>query len=286
MFSTDDTESPFVLDINQNTQQGGFNGGLGSSTTGVDFFPSSFGAEQAQGQGSAGAFSSQVPQQAQLSGNISPAASSGGWFGGSSSSSSSSSASAGVPGELPEGYYPQDPENEPPLMVELGIDPARILNKTLNSINPFKGAAALEESAHFREDPDLAGPLIYFVLFGVVLLLSGKLHFGYIYGMALLSSTFMWVLVNLMNKTDVAFSPVMSILGYSMLPILILATFTIFIPSSWLAIRFCLAMVAIFVCTFSSSGIFVNVFGMVDQRALVAYPIAIIYTCFSLLTIF
>lgn len=284
MFSTDDTETPFVLDINQQPQQQfyGGNSGLASSTSDIDFFPSSFGEEQGQAQGFAGdGYSVQIPQQAQLSGNIQPAApsSGGGWFGGSGGSSANN-------GQLPEGYYPQDPENEPPLMVELGIDPARILGKTLNSINPFKSAAAMEESAHFRDDPDLAGPLIYFILFGIVLLLSGKMQFGYIYGLALISSTFMWVLVNLMNKTDVAFSPVMSILGYSMLPILILATFTIFIPSSWITFRFLLALVAIFVCTFSSSGIFVNVFNMVDQRALVAYPIGIIYTCFSLLTIF
>lgn len=284
MFSTDDTEAPFVVDINQQPQQQFYGNNLSSSTADVDFFPSSFGEDPAQPQGFApDGYSAQVPQQAQLSGNIQAASpSSGGWFGGSGSSSSAS----GNNGQLPEGYYPQDPDNEPPLMVELGIDPSRILSKTINSINPFKSAAGMEEAAHFRDDPDLAGPLIYFILFGVVLLLSGKMQFGYIYGLALISSTFMWVLVNLMNKTDVAFSPVMSILGYSMLPILVLATFTIFIPSSWLTFRFLLAVIAISVCTFSSSGIFVNVFGMVDQRALVAYPIAIIYTCFSLLTIF
>lgn len=284
MFSTDDTETPFVVDINQQPQQQQFYGNnLSSSTSDVDFFPSSFGEEPSQPQGFApDGYSAQIPQQAQLGGNIqaTSAPASGGWFGGNNNSGN------GPNGQLPEGYYPQDPENEPPLMVELGIDPSRILSKTLNSINPFKSPAGMEEAVHFRDDPDLAGPLIYFILFGFVLLLSGKMQFGYIYGLALISSTFMWVLVNLMNKTDIAFSPVMSILGYSMLPILVLATFTIFIPNSWLTFRFLLALIAISVCTFSSSGIFVNVFGMVDQRALVAYPIAIIYTCFSLLTIF
>ena len=39
----------------------------------------------------------------------------------------------------------------------------------------------------FTDDADLAGPLIFCLLFGSLLLASGNVHFGYIYGMALMA---------------------------------------------------------------------------------------------------
>ena len=37
-------------------------------------------------------------------------------------------------------------------------------------------------SEHILDDTDLAGPLCFCLLLGACLLLSGKVHFGYIYG--------------------------------------------------------------------------------------------------------
>ena len=35
------------------------------------------------------------------------------------------------------------------------------------------------------DDSDIGGPMLFFLLFGTFLLLSGKVHFGFIYGQVL-----------------------------------------------------------------------------------------------------
>ncbi|EPE07208.1 golgi family membrane protein [Ophiostoma piceae UAMH 11346] len=49
------------------------------------------------------------------------------------------------------------------------------------------------------DDSDLAGPIIFFLLFGTFLLFSGKVHFGYIYGLALLGSISLHIILSLMS---------------------------------------------------------------------------------------
>jgi hypothetical protein len=75
-------------------------------------------------------------------------------------------------------YDPDDIENEPPLLEELGINFEHIRLKTLAVLNPLASAT----SADVIADQDLAGPLVFCLLFGAALLLHGKVHFGYIYG--------------------------------------------------------------------------------------------------------
>ncbi|KHN80902.1 Protein YIPF5 [Toxocara canis] len=62
-----------------------------------------------------------------------------------------------------------DFENEPPLLEELGIDFSHIKEKTVAVLNPF-GSVAADVIA----DQDLAGPLVFCLLFGGALLLHGK----------------------------------------------------------------------------------------------------------------
>lgn len=52
------------------------------------------------------------------------------------------------------------------------------------------------------DDSDLAGPLLSFLLYGTFLLFAGKVHFGYIYGLALLGSTSLHIILSLMTPTD------------------------------------------------------------------------------------
>ncbi|TKR60241.1 hypothetical protein L596_027519 [Steinernema carpocapsae] len=63
----------------------------------------------------------------------------------------------------------EDFENEPPLLEELGINFDHIRLKTLAVLNPI-GTASAEVIA----DQDLAGPLVFCLLFGASLLLHGK----------------------------------------------------------------------------------------------------------------
>jgi hypothetical protein len=72
----------------------------------------------------------------------------------------------------------EDFDNEPPLLEELGVNIPHILSKTKAVLNPL----AKSNDDGIMEDTDLAGPLCFCLLLGLALLLTGKVHFGYIYG--------------------------------------------------------------------------------------------------------
>ncbi|KAH6842721.1 hypothetical protein B0I37DRAFT_382655 [Chaetomium sp. MPI-CAGE-AT-0009] len=88
-----------------------------------------------------------------------------------------------------EGY-----PGEPPLLEELGVNVGHIGAKTLAVLNPFSRI-----DQHLMDDSDLAGPLFFFLLYGTFLLLSGRVHFGYIYGLAVLGSVLLHGILSLMT---------------------------------------------------------------------------------------
>lgn len=63
------------------------------------------------------------------------------------------------------------------------------------------------------------------------LLQTGKMHFGYIYGFGLVGCVMMYFILNLMSSdgTSCSFDATISILGYCLLPIIIMAFFGIVI---------------------------------------------------------
>ncbi|OAA53799.1 golgi membrane protein [Niveomyces insectorum RCEF 264] len=93
-------------------------------------------------------------------------------------------------------------DGEPPLLEELGVNFAHIQAKTLAVLNPFQRI-----DQHLMDDSDLAGPIIFFLLFGTFLLFSGKVHFGYIYGLALLGSISLHIILSLMSPDGQASAP-------------------------------------------------------------------------------
>jgi len=56
---------------------------------------------------------------------------------------------------------------------------------------------------------------------------SGKVHFGYIYGVGLMGCTSMYVVLNLMSSSGVSVSCVVSTLGYCLLPMVLLSSVSI-----------------------------------------------------------
>ncbi|XP_065885858.1 protein YIPF5-like isoform X2 [Dysidea avara] len=104
-------------------------------------------------------------------------------------------------------------EDEPPLLEELGINFDHIIAKTKVVLNPLNPT-----DPNIMSDIDLAGPLVFCLLFGAMLLLSGKVHFGYIYGMGLLGCVSMFIVLNLMSMVAVSAGCVVSVLGYCLLP--------------------------------------------------------------------
>ncbi|KAK1782443.1 hypothetical protein QBC45DRAFT_344497 [Copromyces sp. CBS 386.78] len=222
-----------------------------------------------------------------------------------------------------EGY-----EGEPPLLEELGVNFGHIRSKTLAVLNPF---GRIDQ--HLMDDSDMAGPVLFFFLMGTFLLLSGRVHFGYIYGLALFGSISLHVILSLMapsagpsapnapgsvpgggaqaysaypgpsatsvssssmsaadhdhntGPSTLTFARSASVLGYCLLPLVMTSLVGIVIPMDT-PLGIVLTSAAILWSTYSASGIFCAVSRMRSMRALVAYPLALFYVGFGIMSVF
>ncbi|XP_015926093.1 protein YIPF5 [Parasteatoda tepidariorum] len=174
---------------------------------------------------------------------------------------------------------PDNFEDEPPLLEELGINFDHIYQKTVAVLNPFK-----EPNAQILQETDLTGPLVFCLCFGAFLLLSGKVHFGYIYGIGVLGCMAMYSLLNLMSESGVSLGCTISVLGYCLLPMVVLSGISVLSLKGPLCTL--LTVIAVSWCSLSASKLFVSALAMDHQQPLVAYPCALLYGVFALLTIF
>ncbi|KAM3421694.1 Protein YIP [Cercospora zeina] len=201
-----------------------------------------------------------------------------------------------------EGY-----DGEPPLLEELGVNFGHIQMKTLTVLNPM---ARIDQ--HIMDDADLAGPFLFCALFGTFLLLSGKLWFGYVCGLAALGAFSLHFVFSMMSpplsSDDVAaiqshsaansqyhgsshFSSTLtlgrssSVLGYCLLPLVFASLLGVALPLDTF-LGYCLVTLAIAWCTYSSSAMFCVVGRMTNMRGLVAYPLALFYVGFGIMAVF
>ncbi|KAI8365188.1 uncharacterized protein BYT42DRAFT_540823 [Radiomyces spectabilis] len=170
--------------------------------------------------------------------------------------------------------------DEPPLLEELGLNFEHIKTKSLTVLNPFGNVPH-----DIMDDTDLAGPLLFIFLFGIFLMLSGKNHFGYIYGVGVLGVVSIFLVMNLMSESGVDWSRTASVLGYCLLPMVMLSGFSVILPLKGY-IGLVLTAISILWCTYASSGMFTTVLRMSEQRFLVAYPVGLFYACFALMTVY
>ncbi|KAK0525083.1 hypothetical protein OC834_005299 [Tilletia horrida] len=176
--------------------------------------------------------------------------------------------------------------DEPSLMEELGINFSHILDKSLTVLNPLHSySASHPKDAHMMDDTDLAGPLIFCFAFAMLLLLAGKSQFSYIYGVALLGNICIYFLLNLMSDGGIDAYRVASVLGYCLLPLCVLTTISIVVRLDNLFGYILTPLFIVWSCS-SASGIFVSILRLSNQRVLVAYPLALFYSCFAILTTF
>lgn len=171
-------------------------------------------------------------------------------------------------------------EDEPPLLEELGINFDQILAKTRQVLHPLRPA-----DQHIMDDTDLAGPLIFVVLFGCFLLLSGKIHFGSIYGVAVLGCLAMYSILNLMSENGASLACIISVLGYCLLPMVILSSVSVILSLQGI-IGLILTIATVIWCSFSASSIFTAALTLKEQFLLVIYPCLLLYGLFALMTVF
>lgn len=115
---------------------------------------------------------------------------------------------------------------------------------------------------------------------------AGKVHFSYIYGFSAFGCFSFYGLLHLMSASgSIHFTHTFSILGYSMLPIVMLAGIAI-IFSLRNFVGALLGMCAVIWCAFACTRLFEVALRMQAQRWLIAYPAFLFYACFALITIF
>ncbi|KAJ8408824.1 hypothetical protein AAFF_G00246420 [Aldrovandia affinis] len=179
-----------------------------------------------------------------------------------------------------QSVYSSSFDDEPPLLEELGINFDHIWQKTLTVLHPMKIA-----DGSIMTETDLAGPMVFCLAFGATLLLTGKIQFGYVYGISAIGCLGMYCLLNLMSMTGVSFGCVASVLGYCLLPMILLSSFGVLFSLQGLMGIVITAMI-IGWCSFSASKIFISALAMDGQQLLVAYPCALLYGVFALISVF
>jgi hypothetical protein len=186
------------------------------------------------------------------------------------------------------GTYPSF-EDEAPLLEEVGINIQHILLKTKAVVFPFSrfGGDQIDPTV-ICQDGDLPGPVALLLLLGGEMVLTGKLQFGYIYIYALFGCIAMTLVVNLMSPNDaVSFWTVTSIMGYSLLPVNILALVKIVIMNLIHLQTFgnILGGLTVIWSTVASTRLLELGCGLRSQRYLIAYPLLLFYSAFVMMTI-
>ncbi|XP_048853191.1 protein YIPF7-like [Brienomyrus brachyistius] len=170
--------------------------------------------------------------------------------------------------------------DEPPLLEELGINFDHIWQKTLTVLNPVKPA-----DGSIMRETDLTGPVLFCIALAVTLLMAGKSHFGFVYGVSAMGCGGVCSLLNLMSDISVSYGCVASVLGYCLLPMVGLSAFAVFFTLQGI-LGVVLALLVIGWCSLAASKIFISTLAMEGQQLLVAYPCMLLYGVFALLTVF
>lgn len=244
--------------------QGGAEKTLRSNVMGgmMDAAPSPQGAASTQWYSSAGNVGFGGPQQTAYNGSYG--------YGGQQ----------GTLGASP-GYDEDDYANEPPLLEELGINFDQIFRKTKLILHPLEGRFQSDMMDH----SDMAGPIVFCCVMGLLLMLSGKLAMGSIYGLSITGALGLWSLLALMTDLTVDFWRVTSVLGYGLLPILPLSALGVVLDLRGV-LGGLLAVVGVGWSTFAVTRIFAQWLRMEKAQLLIGYPVGLLYAAFVLICIF
>lgn len=238
-----------------------------------------------------------------------------------------------------------DYDNEPPLLEELGINLGFVWLKFLIVMVPNKDIQTLSHLsklsfASFSKlimksgdksdggyaglggsststpsvfppdfDSDMAGPIIAFLVLASLMLLSGKVNFGYIYGFSVCGCALLHGVLELIyvpldmggsgpshgshaqgppeSPSSLSIWETASTLGYSIIPVIFLAFINVFIPCNG-TFGLLLSACACGWCTYAATRLFdarMKLFNN-NQFVLVAYPVVLFYAVFCLITIF
>ncbi|NXP39265.1 YIPF5 protein, partial [Leiothrix lutea] len=182
-----------------------------------------------------------------------------------------------------QSFYGSNFEDEPPLLEELGINFDHIWQKTLTVLHPLKVA-----DGNIMNETDLAGPMVFCLAFGATLLLvrhcQGCWGLGRgcrVTGEARGAHPFHGV-GSSGTCTSSWVSPGVAPTGASTQ-----------VSQQFSPFCLCRGVMGIILtagiigwCSFSASKIFISALAMEGQQLLVAYPCALLYGVFALISVF
>ncbi|KAG2309178.1 hypothetical protein Bca52824_028926 [Brassica carinata] len=174
-------------------------------------------------------------------------------------------------------------EDEEPLLDELGIHPEQIWSKTRSILNPFR----INQTVH--RDSDLSGPIFLYLALCLFQLLAGKIQFGVILGWIVVSSIFLYAVFNMLagRSGNLNLHTCTSLVGYCLLPVVVLSAVSLFVPQGAGVVRFVVAGVFVLWSTRVCSALVVSLAdGGEEHRGLISYACFLIYCLFSLLVVF
>ena len=134
----------------------------------------------------------------------------------------------------------------------------------------------------------MSGPILIALCFGILLLLSGKIHFGDIYAIFVIGNFLLYFLFNFMSQVEIIpLYSMMSTLGYALLPMLILGFFGIFTSMKGTAG----IILSLGISGWSSLAASNFVEDMMkqtnqDRKPLLIYPLFLFYVSFAMSIIF
>lgn len=200
-----------------------------------------------------------------------------------SSSSSFAAAAATASGSSSTRFGLSTLDGELPLLMELGVDFTRILEKTKSALFPVGTIDPV-----LMSDGDLTGPFVFCLLLGFLLLFAGKLHFGYVFGFGVAGCWAIYMLLNLLcPKSSIELHVVFSVLGYALLPVVLLALVAVFVTlKQGGVLAFLLVPPCVLFSTFTATRFFEATLNAREQRYLIAYPVLLFFACFALITVF
>lgn len=110
-----------------------------------------------------------------------------------------------------------------------------IVTKAKLVMNPFASIAPT-----FAEEADMSGPVAFCLALGFFLSLSGKFQFGVIYGQAITGCVSIYVVLNLMSEGGIDLYRCTSVVGYALLPMVVLSISMLVLPVKYVEAGVCL----------------------------------------------
>ena len=138
------------------------------------------------------------------------------------------------------------------------------------------------------DSPDLSGPIVIALCFGMLLLLAGKVHFGDIYAIFVIGNILVYFLFNFMSQAEIIpLYTIMSTVGYSLLPMLILGLCGVFISLKGTT-GILLSLAVSGWASLAASNVINYMMRQTDseRKPLIVYPMFLFYVSFAMIIIF